>query len=233
VPKPAWSAFRQVADTGGGAAGPCGDFDPPAVRIISPVPGTKFVDKLDIQATATDAGVGLGRITFAYDSGATIRNFGDLSNDRPVGMAPWYGSAQLSIGRHTITVIAVDKNGNVGTASVVVEKVKTLASTLVPKLKLARGGKVNCKGGVCSYGGRLVGAGAGSASIGGHVAVEWQLRNAQGKWRKLSGGLKSAHKPFTFTAKLRQAGKWRVRVVYQGQAPWKKVASPFTSFTVR
>jgi hypothetical protein len=47
------------------------------------------------------------------------------------------------------------------------------------------------------------------------------------------GGLKPANKAFTFQAKLKQTGKWRVRVVYQGQAPWKKVASKYLTFTVK
>ena len=70
-------------------------------------------------------------------------------------------------------------------------------------------------------------------SLGGKVAVEWQYRNKKGKWRKLVGGLKPANKPFTFKAKLKFKGKWRVRVVYQGQAPWKKTTSKYLTFTVK
>ena len=46
-----------------------------------------------------------------------------------------------------------------------------------------------------------------SRRSGGKVAVEWELRNKQDKWRKLAGGLKPANKAFTFKAKLKHAGQ--------------------------
>jgi hypothetical protein len=70
-------------------------------------------------------------------------------------------------------------------------------------------------------------------SLGGKVAVEWQFRNKKGQWRKLVGGLKPASKPFTFKAKLKQKGRWRVRLVYQGQPPWKKTSSKYLAFRVK
>jgi hypothetical protein len=235
APKPSWAAFRQVAVAGGGAAGSCGDFDGPSIRIVRPAPGTQFVDKLDVQAAASDGGVGLARITFNYDGANEIRNFTDsLLNDAPVGLAPWQGSGKLGFGKHTITVLALDKNGNTSTASVEVEKVTKakLAATLTPAFKLATK-KVRCKRGICKLKGRLLRGAPGSPSIGGKVAIEWQFRNAKGKWRKLSGGLKPAHKAFWFQAKLKQKGKWRVRVVYKGQAPWKPTASKYLFFKVK
>ncbi len=47
------------------------------------------------------------------------------------------------------------------------------------------------------------------------------------------GGLKPAGKPFTFSARLRKAGSWRVRVAYEGRAPWKKASSRYFTFRVR
>jgi hypothetical protein len=236
-PKPAMTAFRAVAAAGGGAAGPCGDFDGPAIRIVKPAPGQQFVDKLDLAAAATDRGVGIARITFSFDGGQEIRNYtGNLANDVPVGLAPWQGSGKLALGAHTVEVTALDKNGNTTTQSVPVTKVTTLAATLTPKFKL-KTKNVKCKKRVCSIAGSLSrGVAAASAavpSLGGKVAVEWQFRNKKGKWRKLAGGLKPAHKAFTFKAKLKQKGKWRVRVVYKGQAPWKKTASKYLAFKVK
>jgi hypothetical protein len=233
APKPALAAFRQVAAAGGGSAGPCGDFDAPTIRVVKPAPGTQFVDKLDIQAAASDSGVGIARITFNYDGGQEIRNFTDgLVDNAPVGLAPWQGSGKLAVGPHTLEVVALDKNGNTSTTSIPVEKVTTLASTLTPVVKL-KAKKIKCKGRTCKIAGSLVRGQAGTPSIGGKVAVEWQFRNKKGKWRKLVGGLKPANKPFSFTAKLKMKGSWRVRVVYQGQAPWKKVSSKFLTFKVR
>jgi len=239
-PKPAMSAFRAVAAAGGGAAGSCGDFDAPAIRVVKPSPGQQFVDKLDLSAAATDGGVGVARITFTFDGGQDIRNFTDnLANDAPVGLAPWQGSGKLALGPHTVEVTALDKNGNTSTTSVPVVKVAAgaLKSTLTPTVKL-KTKKIRCKKRVCAVAGSISRAAAAKASgnvpsLGGKVAVEWQYRNKKGKWRKLVGGLKPANKPFTFKAKLKYKGKWRVRVVYQGQAPWKKTTSKYLAFTVK
>lgn len=239
-PKPSMAAFRGIVGAGGGSAISCGDFDAPAIRIVKPTPGQQFVDKLDLQAAATDGGVGIARITFTYDNNVEIRNFTDaLVDNAPVGLAPWQGSGKLGLGAHTITVTALDKNGNTSTQSVPVTKVAVgaLKSTLTPKVKL-KSKKIKCKKRVCSIAGsisRAAGAASGAAvpSLGGKVAVEWQFRNKKGKWRKLVGGLKPANKPFTFKAKLKHKGKWRVRVVYQGQAPWKKATSKYITFTVK
>ena len=60
--KPSMAAFRAVAAANGGAGGPCGDFDPPTITILSPTPSQTYDDKLNLQASATDAGVGVARI---------------------------------------------------------------------------------------------------------------------------------------------------------------------------
>jgi hypothetical protein len=239
-PKPAMSAFRAVTAAGGGGPAACGDFDAPAIRIVKPTPGQRFVDKLDLSAAATDGGVGIARVTFSYDNNVEIRNFTDgLTNNAPVGLAPWQGSGKLGLGPHTIIVTALDKNGNTSTRTVAVTKVaaSALKATLTPKVKL-KTKKVTCKKRVCSVAGSMSRAAAAAKagtvpSLGGKVAVEWQYRNKKGKWRKLVGGLKPANKAFTFKAKLKLKGKWRVRVVYQGQAPWKKATSKYLTFTVK
>jgi hypothetical protein len=237
--KPAWSGFTAVTAAGGGNAATCGDFDAPSIRIVKPTPGQQFVDKLDLSAAATDGGVGVARITFTYDNQpGEIRNFTDnLVNNAPVGLAPWQGSGKLALGPHTITVTALDKNGNTSTRSVPVTKVaaNALKATLTPTVKL-KTKTVVCKKRVCKVAGSVSRAAAAAQgvvpSLGGKVAVEWQFRNKKGKWRKLVGGLKPANKPFTFKAKMKLKGKWRVRVVYQGQAPWKKTASKYLTFRV-
>jgi hypothetical protein len=232
--KPALAAFSAVAATGGGPAGACGDFAPPTIRVISPAPGQQFVDKLDLRAAAADGGVGLARISFfADDASAEIRNFTTaLVNDAPVGLVPWHGSGGLALGRHRIRVVALDKNGNQSSQVVEVEKVRTLAATLTPVFRL-RSRKVACRRRACTVRGSLARGAAGTPSIGGKVAVEWQFRNTQGRWRKLVGGLEAASRPFAFTARITRAGRWRVRVVYQGVAPWRSAQSRYLYFRVR
>lgn len=232
--KPSLNAFKGIVAAGGGSAGPCGDFSGPSIRVVKPTANQQFVDKLDLSAAATDDGVGLRRITFTYDGGQQIRNYDvpELKEDTPVGLAPWQNSGKLGVGPHTIEVTAVDANGNVSQQVISVVKVSQLASTLTPRIKLTTK-KVKCKKRVCRLSGKLLRGVKGSPSIGGKVAVEWQFRNKKGKFRKLVGGLKPASKPFTFKAKVKHTGRWRVRVVYQGQAPWKKTRSKFLQFRVK
>jgi hypothetical protein len=231
-PKPSLAAFRAVTATNGGPAGTCGDFDGPSVRILSPAPDTQFADRIDIQAVASDNGVGLTSVKFNYDGGKKIRGFGDPVNDKPVDMSPWYGSVDLPPGRHTIEVVATDNNGNQATASVQVEKVRRLASTQASQVRL-RAAKVKRKAGRHRVSGVVV-PGPGQplgASIGGKVQIRWQHLE-KGKWKTYIKERKTARKPFAFKAKLRKKGKWRVDVTFQGAAPWKKSKTPWLKFKV-
>lgn len=212
----------------------CGDFTPPAIKVLAPAEGQKFVDKLDLQASATDGGVGLARISYAYDKGQEIRNFTSaLTNGSAVGLAPWQKSGALGLGPHTVEVTALDKNGNTSTKVVNVVKVApgSLTSTFTPVYKLGK--KVSCKGRSCTFKGTLSRGAGGRPSIGGKVAIEWQFKNKKGKFKKLVGGLKPASKGFTFKAKLKFKGQWRVRLVYKGQAPYKSATSKFVTFRVK
>jgi hypothetical protein len=237
--KPALTAFLAIAATGGGLPLPCADLTPPTVRILSPAPGTKFEGRVDIRASANDGGgVGLARISlFSGAAPDLIRNFTTgLLDDVPVELAPWYGSDELSVGRHTLRVTARDRNGNVGTATVDVEKVAdgTLPATLRPQLRaprriVARGcARRRC---VADFG--TLAAPAAAPTIQGKVAFAWQWRNRQGRWRKLVGGLKPANKRLKAAVSLPKAGRWRVRVAYPGRAPYKPLTSKWVGFTAR
>ncbi len=237
--KPALGVFKGAGGIGPGA---CGDFEPPSITVTKPAEGEQFVDRIDITASASDAGVGLGRITFSFDGGQPIRNFTDaLTNGASVGLAPWFGSRELAVGPHRIEVSALDKNGNVGQKVVNVVKVPAtgvgaLPQTLTPRYRLAR--KVTCakkriKGKrTCLFKGRISRP-TGSPAVGGNVFVEWQFLNKKKQWRKLVGGRKSAGKTFTFKAKLANKGRWRVRATYAGLAPYKPAKSPFLTFRLR
>ena len=232
-PKPSWAAFRAVALANGGAPGPCADFDGPSVRVVSPAPDTQFVDRIDVQAIASDTGVGLASLKFNYDGGKKIRGFGDPVNDQQVGLSPWYGSVDLPPGKHTIEIVAIDKNGNQGTASVTVEKVTRLRMTQASLVKL-RGTKVRKKGGRYRVSGEVLPAPGQplGASIGGKVQIKWQKRQGR-KWKTVVRERKTARKPFAFKAKLRKKGKYRVNVTFQGAAPWKKSKTVWMAFKVK
>lgn len=235
--KPAFGEFTaMVGADGGGAGAPCGDFEPPVIAVDRPAPGEMFVDRIDISARASDPGSGVARVTFEYDGGQLIRNYtADLVDGGAVGLSPWYGSSNLGLGDHVISVVALDRNGNRSRVDVPVTKVAPtsgkLKATLKPTLKWPK--KVKCKRRVCTVSGALRKGKVAGPSIGGKVACQWQWRNKKGKWRKLVGGTKLARKPWTFKAKLKKGGRWRVRVVYKSVAPWKSATSKWISFKVR
>jgi len=223
--KPAWDAFHTVATQGDTLSGPCGDFDPPSITIKSPGTSEQYVKTLTITAVATDA-TGVGRITFQAD-GKEIRNFtgADVGSGKPVTLE-WQGAKNLAFGPHTISVIALDPQGNTITQSVQVTRVKDLRATLATKIKLA---KVNVGAGrKASVSGRVLKT--STQGLSGKVRVYWQQKRGS-KWKTIHGGLKPANKPFVFKQKLKRAGTWRVQVRYVNVAPYKP--STATSKTLR
>ena len=223
--KPAWDAFQAVATRGDQLTGPCGDFDAPSLSISTPATSEQYVQVLTISAVASDAS-SVARMTFQAD-GAEIRNFtgADVASGKVVKLE-WQGAKKLSFGPHTVTVIALDPQGNTVTKSVQVTRVKTLPATLKTRVKI---GKVKIgKGRKASVSGRVMKT--ASAGLSGKVRVSWQQKRGK-KWKTIHSGLKPANKPFTFKQKLKRAGMWRVQVKYVNVAPYK--ASTTTSKTMR
>jgi hypothetical protein len=243
--KPAYDAFVQAAKGADPLAGEeCGDFTPPAVTVTSPVEGQQFVDKIDITASANDRS-NISRVTFQFDGVNEIRNFtGDLAgNDKPVALTPWFGAANLALGKHTIRVLAVDLLGNVGERTVNVEKVKTLAATLRASFRVDK--KVSCKKRVCSLRAAL-GQAPGGPSVGGKILAQWQWysppkpkkkgkrkKAIPGKWKTLHRATKPANKTSVFQQKVSRAGKWRLRLTHQAVAPYKTYSAKDIAFRIR
>ena len=234
-PKPSFAAFKAVVAADGGPPVTCGDFEPPTVRIVEPVPGQQFVDRIDVRAVAQDAGVGVTSFTFSYDGGERIRSFGvsdGAADGVPIGLAPWYGSSQLALGPHTLEVVASDRNGNVARVEVPVVKVDpaSVVASLVPAFRV--GAKVACAKRLCRVRGGVTRA-VGGPPLRGRVAVEWQVRNKQGRYVRMVGGTKVAATSFVFRLKAKQKGRWRVKVSYLGQTPYKPVAARYLTFRIR
>jgi hypothetical protein len=238
--KPALQAFKGIVAADGGKPAACADLKPPNIQINSPLPGQRFEDRLDFLFKASDrGGVGLARISLFSDlKPLPIRSYTTgLVNSRVYGLRPWMGSSELAVGKHTLRVVAQDKNGNERVVGVDVEKVPrgTLQRTrsvrfALPKRVLAPGCTTSQR---CTADfGRLTPATAG-ASILGKVAVVWQWRDTKGRWHKLVGGDKPATKPLVFTATLPRRGMWRVRAVYPGAEEYRAARSPFVAFRTR
>jgi Big-like domain-containing protein len=223
--KPSWDAFRSVATQGDQLTGPCGDFDAPSLTISTPATSERYVQVLTISAVASDAS-SVARMTFQAD-GNEIRNFTgtDVASGKAVKL-DWQGAKKLSFGPHTITVVALDPQGNTVTKSVQVTRVKTLPATLATRIRLAKV-KVG-KGRKTSISGRVLKT--ASAGLSGKVRVSWQQKRGK-KWKTIHSGLKPANKAFTFRQKLKRAGTWRVQVKYVNVAPYK--ASTATTKSLR
>jgi Bacterial Ig domain len=224
--KPSWDAFRSVATQGDTLTSPCGDFDAPSIKVTSPGTNEQYVQVLTISAVATDA-TSVARMTFQAD-GKEIRNFtGTAVGSGKTVKLEWQGAKNLGFGKHTITVVALDPQGNTSTQTVPVTRVKKLKATLKTTIKI---GKVKLKGRKASISGRV--RKTATAGLSGKVRVYWQQKRKK-KWKTIHGGLKPANKPFTFRQKLKRSGTWRVQIKYVNVAPYKSSTATSKSFRVR
>lgn len=245
--KPAYAAFTAVAAAGGGAPGPCGDFTAPAVTIVTPTPALGYTGRLLIQASGTDlaepgvAPAGLIRLTFRVDGNPQA--IGNYSvGDGKLVEQDYFGATKLADGKHTLTVIGTDANGNQGSVSVDFYKgAQYVKTSFATSFVLAR--KPACKGTRCTFTGKL--ALPAGVAPSGRVHVEWQLSVKQRvrslvkgrkryatKWVTFHKGGAAPGKPFAFRQKLKRPGRWRVRVTYAGTPPLKNATSPWKPFKV-
>jgi hypothetical protein len=228
--RPAAAAFRDAAAGRDTIAAGCGDFDGPQVRVLSPAPGAKFGarDTLHIRAVSPDPDV--TRISFAV-AGADDEIRNHTNGGKPLTEAQrspsmeWHGFRELPYGRHTILVTAKDVSGNETTERVEVERLDPARMAAQPvsvaALRLGGRGRSRVLTGALITPLRI--------AVDGTVRVEWQTRRAGG-WRKVHGGGGFAHKPFRFDQKLRYGGRWRVRVRFIGQRPFRSTYSRWIAF---
>ena len=204
----------------------------------APVDGQQFVGTLLIRASAADSGTGLARITFRADGAKhEIVNFTKDVADGKVVELDWQGAKKLALGKHTIAVEAVDRNGNTSSKSIEVTKVKTLKATIASKVST---GKVRCKSRRCTLSGRVIGSGGLQRRRQGRGDVAAPHRRPSARagprgsaWKTVHRWRKQASKPFRFSQKLSKPGRWRVQARYLGEAPLKASSSKYLYFTVR
>ncbi len=244
--RPVYAAFLEAASGADPVVGPCGDFEAPALEVLSPTPGQLYTDRLDVRARATDP-ANVARITLQYNGANQIRNFtgSEVGNGVEVKLAPWFGSDALPLGKHTVHVTAVDLYGNRRTVDIPVERVPEdrLAASLVAQFKIGR--KVACKKRVCSFRASL-GKAPGGSSLTGKLLAEWvwwspalpkkkgvRKKAIPGKWKTLHKMTKPVNKVSVLKQKLRKPGKWRLVLTHAAKAPYKTVKAKPIAFTVR
>jgi hypothetical protein len=136
--KPALATLGAFDHSGDTLSGGCGNFTGPVVSVPAPLNGGSYAKQLPIsvsatlpagaQAAAGDPGLGVARISLLYDGQHHIRNFDDPSHPGTlVGHITWDGAKRLAPGRHTLTVVAYDSEGNSSSTTVTVIHTGTAA----------------------------------------------------------------------------------------------------------
>lgn len=137
--KPVFAAFAAYAHGGDRLprGEPCGDFGGPSITIAAPTAGKRYSKDLVIKVAASDSS-GVGRITLLVDGGSKIRNFTDRAMPHALnGTIDWMGAKKLALGRHTLTVTAVDSGGNTSSRTVGFTKVRFGAESAAKAHKTA------------------------------------------------------------------------------------------------
>ncbi len=121
--KPSYAAMRAIVEHGDQLKGVCGDFKGPKITLYYPTRDQRYRGRLKIRVKASDA-QGIQRIRLLED-GHLIRNFDPYVHTHAfprvaVAEMHWFGARKISLGHHTLTIIAIDKLKNVSRAHQVI-----------------------------------------------------------------------------------------------------------------
>jgi hypothetical protein len=123
VPRPSFGAFQQESEHGDQLSGTCGTFAGPKLRLMAPFNGERYSGPLMVRVTATANGSPVAQIALQHD-GKNILNFNRIDAHYAHGVLSghidWQGAPRLSLGKHTITVVATNSHGVTSTLSVTV-----------------------------------------------------------------------------------------------------------------
>ncbi len=220
------------------AAPAVGDSTPPVITIVAPVAGAVFNDHLRLSVSATDAD-GLGRISFDAD-GKRIRSFTtNLESGVPVSFT-WSGARELSPGMHTITVLATDKQGSNPDTG---EDNRTTASVRVRRIDVAKLALARTITTIRLSGSGLDRAVQGSVSApsaafpralfppNGRVRATWQVFSGM-RFKTRHRDVGHALTSYRLHQRLAIKGRWRVRVAFEADRPYRSSVSKTIVFNV-
>jgi len=109
--KPSFTALEDYAHKGDRLSESCGTLSGPKLRVLSPSNRISYSGALPIHVVASDP-TGVYRIELQID-GKLIRNYESHWLPRTsTGALEWQHAKHLSFGRHTLTIIAFDKQQN-------------------------------------------------------------------------------------------------------------------------
>ena len=118
TPKPAFATFTQESLKGDQLTGACGNFAPPKITILRPSAGQRTSGALRVAVSASSASAGVREITINFSRTSRVHFVAEHFPSTFSGAVTWQHAKRLRPGRHTITVNATDKLGNVATATI-------------------------------------------------------------------------------------------------------------------
>jgi hypothetical protein len=117
--KPSFAAMRSYLRSGDQWTEPCGALTGPRIMVASPGKEQTYDGPLPIHVRATSS-QGVWRIRLSVD-GKLIRNYDGQGYPSTLsGTLLWQGAKHISMGRHTLTFLAYDKEHNLSRVSVTV-----------------------------------------------------------------------------------------------------------------
>ncbi len=117
--KPSFDAMREYVRGGDQLHEPCGVFTGPTINVASPSNNLTYNGPLPISVRASTA-QGVFRIKLLID-GHLIRNFDGSGYPTSLsGGLDWMGAKHISLGRHTLTFVAFDRQRNISQVSLTI-----------------------------------------------------------------------------------------------------------------
>jgi hypothetical protein len=109
--KPSFAAMRAYVHKGDRLRGPCGVFTGPKITVASPANHVSYSGPLPIHVFARSS-QDVFRLRLEID-GRLIRNYDNRTPSHTIaGLLDWQGAKHISLGRHTLTILAYDTQRN-------------------------------------------------------------------------------------------------------------------------
>lgn len=229
TPKPSFDLFRDLFAGGkfGVAANPgCGakvDRDKPTAAIKVP---SQYFTRFSVEGSATDPTTPISRIELWVDG----KRIEGMNVDSGTYKKDWFGSTNLSLGKHKVELRAYDEAQNVGIAAAEVTKVnaKNAARTVNARVTFTARKKAGRR--------ILINARVLKALTGdfteqpkGRMQI-FVERNVGRKWKPTSRFTKGIAKKIVINYKAKKPGKWRVYGRLAVDAPYKNVRTKHFQF---
>jgi Cellulase (glycosyl hydrolase family 5) len=117
--KPSYTAMREFVHKGDRLKESCGVFTGPKITVASPANHIRYSGPLPIHVFARSRN-DVFRVRLEID-GKLIRNYDNRSPSHTIaGLLTWQGAKHISLGKHTLTVLAYDKERNVSKRTLVI-----------------------------------------------------------------------------------------------------------------